>query len=145
MSAGRGFAAAVARVQGLALALKAVANGEAARAAQARVERLFTAIAESKLPTHHESGHAEGVVKARPDAWGIALDQPGYLRYQRRWWPFARGVGPVLLRRVAKIYQQELARLLSTSSSTPTNDAPSPGGEDSGAGPVKRKHRRKTT
>jgi hypothetical protein len=112
MNARARYTGAVARLQNLAKALEEIAKGEGLRAANERIEAVFRGVAMSKLPKHVATGNALAVVDVHPDAHGIALRQPRYLRYQRKWWPFSRGVPPFLLNRALKIYREELQRLL---------------------------------
>ena len=150
------YALAVKRLQDLAAALTKAASGEVLKAANARIQARMEKVVSSKLPPHKDTGLAETIVHVFPDAHGIALKQPRYLRYQgerraeaiaRReaakaakaqtdkrswivgllrgkepeapkakarpnWWPFSRGVPPFILNQAAKIYAEELHKLL---------------------------------
>ena len=105
------YAGAVARLQNIARALEAAAAGASVQAANDRIRSMFEAVAASRLPKHELTGNALSVVKVFPDARGIALAQPAYLRYQR-WWPSSRGVPPFLLTKALKYYREELQKLL---------------------------------
>jgi hypothetical protein len=147
LSAVAKYALAVKRLQDLAAALRATADGEFVKAANDRIQARMEKIVSDKLPKHKQSGFALAVVDVYPDAHGIGMKQPRYLRYQREprkpakarapkkrvavrrwphvklvakakggkrqnWWPFARGVPPFILQQAAKIYAEELQKLL---------------------------------
>lgn len=76
------YSLAVQRLQQLAKGLRAIADGETVRAANVRIEAQMQRIVDSKLPPHRDTGNAEAIVTIIPDAHGIALRQPKYLRYQ---------------------------------------------------------------
>lgn len=102
---------ALGKLARLVKSLEKIGAGAAVDATVARIGSQVASIAQSKVSRHTESGKAASTLSVVKGPRMVGLSSQAYLHFHS-WWPFRKGFPLFLIRRTAKVFQEETQKLL---------------------------------